>query len=91
MLTRLVKTALYILLIKGCSEKLQDRRIAGCALEKNNYSMSGMYDSRNIQFGTSAPHASGRLDQFQEKAMVQFPCGEGCEAVVCEVWEEQAA
>ena len=51
--------------------------------------MSRMYDSRNIQFGTNAPHASGHLDQSQDKTMVQSPCGEGYEAVVCRVWEEQ--
>ena len=83
--------ALYILLIKGWSEKLHDLRIAGHALQKNNCSMSGMYDLRNIQFGTSAPHASGHLDQFQDKTMVLSPCGENCEAVVCWVWKVQGA
>jgi hypothetical protein len=28
--------ASYILLVKGCCEKLQDHGIAGCALQKNN-------------------------------------------------------
>lgn len=53
--------------------------------------MSGMYDLRNIQFGTSAPHASGHLDQFQDKTMVLSSCGENCEAVVCWVWKKQGA
>ena len=63
---------LYILLVNGWSEELQDCRIAGCALEKNNYSMSGMYDSRNVQFGTSAPHASGCLDRSKRKPWSSF-------------------
>jgi hypothetical protein len=80
-----------MLLIKGCSEQLQDRRITGCALQIINYSTCRVYNSRNIQFGTSTPQAPGHMDQFQDKAMVQSPCEEGCEAVVCRVWEEQAA
>ena len=77
---------------KGYSEKLHDCRIAGCTLQKSNYSMSGYYDLKHIQFGTSAPHhAVAPMDQFQNKAMDQSPCGEGGETVVCQVWEERAA
>jgi hypothetical protein len=53
--------------------------------------MSGMYDSRNIHFGTSALHASGQVDRFRNKATGQSPCGRGHEEVACRVLEEQAA
>jgi len=39
--------ALDILLVKGCSEKLQDGRITGCALQKINYSVSGCIIQEN--------------------------------------------